>query len=601
MNNKQVCALFLISLGLFSGACRGDDPTQDQGDRVNNTSPVLDNNESILSSPVAKEDFAGLFVESMCAKFVECCDTRGADFSNEAECVQENGDGSLFWEVIQIYVNQPADRTVYDAQQAGRLIARMAQVSCDEEGGLETLFESYVLGEGDLDVEPIVRSTRERGSSCEGESDFIECPHDLECIDSVCSERRALGASCQSSGECAPELSCRGGACKPRFNSLALGDACENDGACSEGLRCFEGVCAPLAGQGEACDWIEGCADGLTCISDQCVPLRQQGQSCEDGFECLSTLTCVGQQCVPRRDQGDTCRDSSDCIDEFVCHQATCVLPLGAGEECYGYDSCQVGTSCEGARDVCLPLQGTGQPCGHDSQCEGLCIEGRCGPKRALGEACLYDTECASGMCHFPNDVCIEPKPDGGACNISIECASDYCTIDGVCEPLVAQGEACSSNGGCASHNCTPEDVCGPALADGAACIFDRQCASGWCTPGSVCEPLRELGEACDYDTDCVSGLCMSELGCTQPVPLSQPCKQFDACGAQAFCGQEPGSALCEAQACEEDTECPYQSFCESGTCAPERALGAACEHHAQCLDARCVEGVCEEIAECTL
>ncbi|MRG92195.1 hypothetical protein [Polyangium spumosum] len=110
-----------------------------------------------------------------------------------------------------------------------------------------------------------------------------------------------------------------------------------------------------------------------------------------------------------------------------------------AGKVADGGD-CANDTECAGATSVCLG----------DSSMQ----DGKCGAPGAVGAACSFDDECATGYCSFSSNMCEEKKALGEACSGG-GCKDSYCDfMASVCTARKADGEACTFFDECQSGNC---------------------------------------------------------------------------------------------------------------------------------------------------
>gem|GEM_PF-3992604 len=182
-------------------------------------------------------------------------------------------------------------------------------------------------------------------------------------------------------------------ACGP---AATLGQACSDDGACADGLYCRgnsssgdPGTCQRVLAAGQACAMNSECAANLVCVGSGaagvCGAAPGEGQACDGA---LSNLTCA---------QG------------LVCQRITmrCVAPPRAGELCGvspGVAPCAAGL-------VCLS-----DPNNPDR-------DGRCGPARAIGQACGAGGECVAGAhCDLSRLVCARNVGAGADCQNGNEC-----------------------------------------------------------------------------------------------------------------------------------------------------------------------------------
>lgn len=168
----------------------------------------------------------------------------------------------------------------------------------------------------------------------------------------------------------------------------------------------------------------------------------------------------------------------SPCDDASGCAQGSCVDTLFGGY-CLGCTdtTCAATESC-GIGDPTSPLRDLPRVC----ETNGT---------RELGEQCVHDAECATGLCELGSDhntfepgaqygFCSSCEPGGTQC---ATCAHAWDTERSpyVCAPLghaAASGAACASNEDCASGVCNGAerkqcDVDGRACATAANCPFD--------------------------------------------------------------------------------------------------------------------------------
>ena len=177
----------------------------------------------------------------------------------------------------------------------------------------------------------------------------------------------------------------------------------------------------------------DGC-DGLTEIAPGSAPL---------GAHCVADASCESQMCRWVAD-----RDAL----------------FGTSPRCVGCD----GVSC-GAGDVC----GVATPIS-----PVLAVPLRCEPAGAseLGDQCIVDAECASGIC--AGGACSTCDPTDAPCANGETCS--FAWIDGpaVCAPGEARrasGEPCATHADCASSHCSGA-VRKACANDGRPCGNDTNC-----------------------------------------------------------------------------------------------------------------------------
>lgn len=145
------------------------------------------------------------------------------------------------------------------------------------------------------------------------------------------------------------------------------GEECEAHEECANGLTCFNGVCQSLKKEGEDCVVDENCADG------ECY------------FE--RTTSKLGK-CTNKKKAGETCDNKNKCIPYVDCKS-------GGG--------CTV-LVCDNGKCTPVKIALLYGACTRSEQCypNGKCLNGKCYPNYALGEACTYDQDCGA----YPNTYC---------------------------------------------------------------------------------------------------------------------------------------------------------------------------------------------------
>jgi hypothetical protein len=173
----------------------------------------------------------------------------------------------------------------------------------------------------------------------------------------------------------------------------------------------------------------------------------------------------------------------SPCADSTGCAMGTCE-PTFFGGLCMACTdgSCPANQTC-GPGAPTSPVRELPRACEPDAS-------------RVLGEQCLHDAECASGICNFGYEQptlepggeygnCSACRPGGTACPTAATCGAAWPTAGlhapFVCAPglaTAAAGAACATDGDCASGTCTGTsrtqcEVDGRACATAADCPFD--------------------------------------------------------------------------------------------------------------------------------
>lgn len=306
-------------------------------------------------------------------------------------------------------------------------------------------------------------------------------------------------------------------------------------------------TCTELGGACERHDECKGtfCADtpaGTLC-SVECDPLRPS-LTCPPGLYCARTEGCEGL-CVPLPDDGMELGNDEECTRDADCASLFCADPGDGRRRCLtpckgDAGTCYAGEVCAataGACNGCVPAEivrgrrGLGEPCVEDVECgSGLCFED--GGTRYCSRQCTDDAGCAEGFhCRGGETMhCIRGSRSG----VGEECLENGDCLD---DPADGRDGICAARG--EDRWCT--SWCDPA--DPEACPADFSCVD--VGPGSVCAPDRGLvGSECETNADCISGLCVeTDDGsvCTRRCGPDAPCTPGFECvrtsdGTDAVC-----------------------------------------------------------------
>ncbi|HOX43422.1 MAG TPA: hypothetical protein PK668_07485 [Myxococcota bacterium] len=190
---------------------------------------------------------------------------------------------------------------------------------------------------------------------------------------------------------------------------------------------------------------------------------------------------------LPDRPLGANCLNDAECADGLC---GVAIFPYASEDAAPGV--------CGACRDDAACA--AGEVCGADPTPVGFAAA--CGPagRHVLGERCLVDGECATGVCCL--SVCAEccpeiaPCADGGACLAAALPeplpAFSWLGMPAQCDPREGEGAA------------------------GAVCLVDEDCQSGSCQGSG---PLRMClfdSHPCETDADCPFGNDLSEPACRQ-------------------------------------------------------------------------------------
>lgn len=242
-----------------------------------------------------------------------------------------------------------------------------------------------------------------------------ECANLQEALETC---RSALGDLAQAGEDCAHYYECASGhycdsegACPGKCTSKrGSGEACDSDGQCQMGMSCvtggpdgglLEGHCEAWAETGEACGLGKPpCHLGDYCVDNKCLPVSG-AFVVKEGFTCYSN----GLLCEP----GLSCQFNGL---PFL-SAGSCVAPIAATGECsVGLpESCADGLYCTWgqANPKCVGLPTENQACASSTvQTLGIslpcasglaCVNAVCLPRKRMGEPCVGDTQCWTGLC----------------------------------------------------------------------------------------------------------------------------------------------------------------------------------------------------------
>lgn len=217
---------------------------------------------------------------------------------------------------------------------------------------------------------------------------------------------------------------------------------------------------------------------------------QPQGASCNAQTECALGLTCVDGVCC-----GSPC--STAC---FSCLGAQ--NTAGENGTCAPINSIQQDAS---PGNLCTNNAGG---CGGDGNC--ICEAETNNCKRAAGNTCSVDDNCASGFCECANESCSVKR-----CS-AVACAQCLFNQDGnqVCEGLVAD-DIDDAHNAC-STSCNGLGSCN--VVNGLACATqnNQECVSNICILGT-CSNAAPTGSACDETEDCALGVCNTDNICRIP------------------------------------------------------------------------------------
>ncbi len=263
--------------------------------------------------------------------------------------------------------------------------------------------------------------------------------------------------------DCADGLTCRGLTCPYRCQPPATADSynpvCTSDLDCDSGLACIlapraiSGMCGVLPSAGESCLQTYRCAADSWCNPEgTCAPRGIPGQPCASSLACALDAYCsvLTSTCQPMGvAQGSSCTASDGCRQPLRCDEdkRRCVIEAQEGEPCTSAFSCEEHLTCDAATGTCQKRRPMGAPCQYEYDCT---LDATCGADRTCvvrpryGEDCSTTPSCFGALCG-PGIVspsapryCVLPIRSGGTCLFDYDCASGVCngnTCVATCTP----------------------------------------------------------------------------------------------------------------------------------------------------------------------
>ncbi len=323
--------------------------------------------------------------------------------------------------------------------------------------------------------------------------------------------RGERGSSCNSTADCADELTC-----------IVTDD-------CPTGVACANKTCQPsnfnLTGTGKSCHIID-CATKKDCCGEmpQQAPAKCANRDsictkpnltgCTTGLTCvLGSTTCGEGTCTGRCNyDGKACQVTADC-DPNTCDAVTHLCSLTSAD-CTTTACTTVANTCT-LTPTCVctnPDYDPTDPICTDPDCEDICgftcKEERC----VVDDSCLADAECPVTTPYCVASACVECKSD-------TDCEDEKC-IKGHCGPKCKADTQCAVFEACQNGECVH-----------VGCRSDRECVlqarSGTATSTqdprlAKCSIVGDVGTCvmpCDIDAQCaptevcLNGVC-KYIGC---------------------------------------------------------------------------------------
>lgn len=309
-----------------------------------------------------------------------------------------------------------------------------------------------------------------------------------------CSEencREGLSAFCTSGGTGSGSSSSGGGpVCGDGVMAAADADAGTAAEACDDGNTMSGDGCSAVCTieSGYMCT-----GEPSNCVSTCANSTLDDGESCDDGNttagdgcdagcqleECYQASAILGDPLPVPKNAGEDCATALD------------------GLYCNGFGACvdhcmdnaqtedETGVDCGGATCTNLCPGAACDPATNGANCPG-------GATQCVDFVCcdtVCDTNCYS--CNLPGKVgtCTSVPNGMTDTNASMTCSVGQTCQGGSCTMKKANGQMCNVNSDCASAECVGPvgmKVCKQAL--GTPCTVGTECASGNCT-GNLCLP----------------------------------------------------------------------------------------------------------------
>jgi hypothetical protein len=220
-----------------------------------------------------------------------------------------------------------------------------------------------------------------------------------------------------------------------------------------------------------------------------------------------------------------------------------------------------------------------------------------CTGSQEAGTFCsVYDEFCKSGVCAYPDGICLAQKEENGKeCGDDAACQSGICRSNCTC-PDSTPNCGCSNYCLCYTPDCNCANLCDEwNPGNGEPCVGDRDCPNNLCgidsypsgvhvccpsnqivelnewnfpfhSPDRYCTATLELGEQCRDDTSavCKSGICADGICVSQKHGVGEKCQAGMACESGACSG-----GVCLAQKLGNGETCPdgEDDDCQNGAC----------------------------------
>ena len=417
-------------------------------------------------------------------------------------------------------------------------------------------------------------SSETPASTCDGLGTCLT-PANISCGTFICSSA-ACENICATDNDCVPPNTCVGNSCGKK----PAGQSCASGPQCASGF-CTEGVCCNTA-----------CSDAATgglCMSCKvsgkvgtCSPVPVGGA---DPKKLCVASNALGGDCS----NAGTCNGAGACSPWSTaqgCRLASCTgTTFTAAANCDGNGSCPAPTTQSCDPYVCSTTSPSCKTtCTADTDCDKqtcLKVTNTCGTTLPNGQACKANTDCASGFC----------TSEGVCCNSACTGACQSCAISGkkgTCSNIAASGTprdttTCPANPPCGdTGSCDGNGGC--QLTKAGTTCGSASCAppvSGTLSGGTVSQSLAAIP----------AGACDGKGGCTPGNPVS--CQTFQCNAANATCKTSCTSTTNDCNSIAPNAaDSIGGNTCINGTCQL-KTNGSSCGSGFACASGNCVDGVC--------
>lgn len=206
----------------------------------------------------------------------------------------------------------------------------------------------------------------------------------------------------------------------------------------------------------------------------------------------------------------------------------------------------------------------------------------------AEGGDCIHELDCLGGLrCETTGmncyGTCQTPAPD---CATDRCTDAEYCDSTNTCQPRKAAGEMCASDEECADGTTCNSSITDPvcvedgSIAGGETCDNTSSCEAGFVCSSDVCQPLEFGAENDDCGPISTGGIALCEPGlvclvsgipmgtCLPPIELGGSCDNIQQCAAKLACvANECATPLADGLACSSDEVCASQNCNAANVC----------------------------------